>query len=147
MFFHVVGGGIWTALDLFLGMIIGPILSRLSIPARREFSAPRFMPKMLLAYAVMYGVLEFTFVYDHVPAATLAVLALMLVVMAIDVPLLFGFTVARYADTSEDRVPEVLAGQGDAKMPNAASRPDSRAADRRRESVVRRLTGGTVAGG
>jgi len=46
-FFHVVGGGIWTALDLFLGMVLGPILSRLSIPARMEFSA-RFMPKMLL---------------------------------------------------------------------------------------------------
>lgn len=146
MFFHVAGGGIWTALDLFLGMVIGPILSRLSIPARMEFSA-RFMPKMLLAYAVMYGILEFTFVYDRVSAATLAVLTLMLVVIAIDVPLLFGFTVARYAGTSEDRLPEVLVSQGDAKMPNAASRPDSRAADRRRESVVRRLTGGTVAGG
>lgn len=47
VFFHVAGGGIWTALDLFLGMVIGPILSRLSIPARTEFSA-RFMPKMLL---------------------------------------------------------------------------------------------------
>jgi hypothetical protein len=47
MFFHVVGGGIWTALDLFLGMVIGPILGRLSISARMEFSA-RFMPKMLL---------------------------------------------------------------------------------------------------
>ena len=46
-FFHVVGGGIWTALDLFLGLVIGPILGRLSIPARMEFSA-RFMPKMLL---------------------------------------------------------------------------------------------------
>jgi hypothetical protein len=46
-FFHVVGGGIWTALDLFLGLVIGPILGRMSIPARMEFSA-RFMPKMLL---------------------------------------------------------------------------------------------------
>jgi len=45
--FHVVGGGMWTALDLFLGLVLGPILGRLSIPARVEFSA-RFMPKMLL---------------------------------------------------------------------------------------------------
>jgi hypothetical protein len=52
----------------------------------------------LLAYAVMYGVLEFAFVYDHVAGSTLAVLTLMLVVFAIDVPLLFGFSVARYAD-------------------------------------------------
>ncbi len=46
-FFHVVGGGLWTALDLFLGFVIGPILGRLSIPARTEFSK-RFMPKMVL---------------------------------------------------------------------------------------------------
>lgn len=46
-FFHVVGGGLWTALDLFLGFVIGPILGRLSIPARVELTR-RLMPKMLL---------------------------------------------------------------------------------------------------
>ena len=46
-FFHVVGGGLWTGIDLFVGLIIGPILGRLSVPARIEFST-RFMPKMLL---------------------------------------------------------------------------------------------------
>ena len=46
-FFHVAGGGAWTAIDLFVGLIIGPILGSLSIPARAEFSA-KFMPKMLL---------------------------------------------------------------------------------------------------
>ncbi len=46
-FFHVAGGGLWTAIDLFVGLIVGPILGRLSIPARAEFSA-KFMPKMLL---------------------------------------------------------------------------------------------------
>jgi hypothetical protein len=46
-FYHVVGGGMWTALDLFLGLVIGPILARMSVQARMEFSA-RFMPKMLL---------------------------------------------------------------------------------------------------
>jgi hypothetical protein len=46
-FFHIVGGGLWTGIDLFVGLIIGPILGRLSIPARVEFAA-RFMPKMLL---------------------------------------------------------------------------------------------------
>jgi hypothetical protein len=46
-FFHIVGGGLWTGTDLFVGLIIGPILGRLSIPARVEF-ATRFMPKMLL---------------------------------------------------------------------------------------------------
>jgi hypothetical protein len=33
-FFHVAGGGLWTAIDLFVGLIIGPILGGLSIPAR-----------------------------------------------------------------------------------------------------------------
>ena len=46
-FFHVVGGACWTAIDLFLGFIIGPIIGRMSIPARIEFSK-RFMPKMVL---------------------------------------------------------------------------------------------------
>jgi hypothetical protein len=46
-FYHVVGGGMWTALDLFLGLVIGPIMGKMSIAARMEFSS-RFMPKMLL---------------------------------------------------------------------------------------------------
>lgn len=46
-FFHVVGGGLWTAIDLFVGFVVGPIMGGLSIPARMEFSK-RFMPKMLV---------------------------------------------------------------------------------------------------
>lgn len=46
-FFHVVAGAFWTALDLFLGFVLGPILGRLSIPARVELTT-RLMPKMLL---------------------------------------------------------------------------------------------------
>jgi hypothetical protein len=46
-FFHVVGGGLWTGIDLFVGFIVGPIIGRMSIPARIEFST-KFMPKMLL---------------------------------------------------------------------------------------------------
>src|SRR4051794_5177831 len=46
-FYHVAGGGAWTALDLFLGLILGPIIGRMSIPARIEFTK-RFMPKMVL---------------------------------------------------------------------------------------------------
>lgn len=47
VFCHVVGGGLWTGIDLFVGLVIGPILGRLSVPARAEFSA-RFMPKMVI---------------------------------------------------------------------------------------------------
>jgi hypothetical protein len=46
-FYHVVGGAMWTALDLFLGFVLGPILGRLSIPARIELTS-RLMPKMIL---------------------------------------------------------------------------------------------------
>jgi hypothetical protein len=46
-FFHVVSGALWTAIDLFVGFIVGPILGKLSIPARAEFSK-RFMPKMIV---------------------------------------------------------------------------------------------------
>jgi len=66
----------------------------------RDFAWPLFFQVAtwtLLAYAVMYGILEFTFVYDHVTGSTLVVLTLMLVVFAVDIPLLFGFSVARYA--------------------------------------------------
>lgn len=46
-FFHVAGGALWTAIDLFVGFIVGPIIGRMSVPARIEFSK-RFMPKMVL---------------------------------------------------------------------------------------------------
>ena len=46
-FFHVAGGGLWTSLDLFLGLVLGPIMGAMSVPARIEFTT-RFMPKMLL---------------------------------------------------------------------------------------------------
>jgi hypothetical protein len=46
-FFHVAAGALWTSIDLFLGLVLGPILGRLSIPARIEMTT-RLMPKMLL---------------------------------------------------------------------------------------------------
>jgi hypothetical protein len=46
-FYHIAGGALWTAIDLFVGLIVGPILGSLPIPARVAFSS-RFMPKMAL---------------------------------------------------------------------------------------------------
>jgi hypothetical protein len=89
-----------------LVLVDAALLARL-----RDFAWPVFFTVAkwtLLAYAVMYGILEFTFIYDHVPAATLTVLTLMLLVFAVDVPLLFGFTVARYAGTTEDQDHEAV---------------------------------------
>src|SRR5665213_740297 len=47
VFCHVAGGGLWTAIDLFVGLVLGPIMGRLSIPARAEF-ASKFMPAMVI---------------------------------------------------------------------------------------------------
>ncbi len=46
-FFHVVGGGLWTGVDLFMGFVIGPVMRGLPIPARVELTK-RLMPRMLL---------------------------------------------------------------------------------------------------
>jgi hypothetical protein len=47
VFLHVAFGAAWTIIDLFLGLILGPIMGRLSIPARIEFTT-RLLPKMVL---------------------------------------------------------------------------------------------------
>jgi hypothetical protein len=46
-FLHVTSGAGWTVIDLFLGLILGPIMGRMSVPARVEFTT-RLMPKMVL---------------------------------------------------------------------------------------------------
>ncbi|MGA2471684.1 MAG: hypothetical protein ABSG64_13460 [Solirubrobacteraceae bacterium] len=46
-FYHVAGGGLWTGIDLFLGLVLGPIIGSMSIPARMELSS-RLMPKLVL---------------------------------------------------------------------------------------------------
>jgi hypothetical protein len=47
VFLHVAGGAAWTVIDLFLGLVLGPIMGSMSIPSRVEFTT-RLMPKMLL---------------------------------------------------------------------------------------------------
>jgi hypothetical protein len=46
-FFHVSGGAAWTIIDLFLGLILGPIIGMMSPQARVEFTT-RLMPKMVV---------------------------------------------------------------------------------------------------
>jgi len=50
----------------------------------------------LVAYVVIGGLLEFIFVFDHTRGSMLVVLTLSLVIFALDIPILFGFSVARY---------------------------------------------------
>jgi hypothetical protein len=54
-FLHVAFGAGWTIIDLFLGLILGPILGRLSVPARVEFTT-RLMPKMVLIMPTVVAV-------------------------------------------------------------------------------------------
>jgi hypothetical protein len=46
-FLHIVFGAGWTVVDLFVGLILGPILGSLAIPARIEMTK-KLMPKMAL---------------------------------------------------------------------------------------------------
>jgi hypothetical protein len=46
-FFHVAGGAAWTIVDLFLGLVLGPIMGSMSTPARIEFTT-KLMPKMVV---------------------------------------------------------------------------------------------------
>lgn len=85
----VGAGGLLTVADLV-------VLSRI-----RPFAWGTFFLVIkwaLVAYAVIAGVLEFVFVRDHTPGATMAVLTATLVVFAVDVPTVLAFTVARFAD-------------------------------------------------
>jgi hypothetical protein len=47
MFLHVAFGAGWTIVDLFLGLVLGPIMGSMPVPARIAFTT-RLMPKMLL---------------------------------------------------------------------------------------------------
>jgi hypothetical protein len=60
----------------------------------------------LLAYLVIAGLIEYAFLQNHVKGGTLVVLTLSLAVFAIHVPALVGFTVARYADPSQESAPD-----------------------------------------
>jgi len=56
----------------------------------------------LLAYAIIAGILEFVFVFDHTPSSRLAILTTLLLMFALDVPLILAFSVARYQPLPSD---------------------------------------------
>jgi hypothetical protein len=55
VFLHVAFGAAWTILDLFLGLVLGPIMGSMPVPARIAF-VTRLMPKMLLIMPVVVTV-------------------------------------------------------------------------------------------
>ena len=84
-----------TAVSAVLALTSVVLLSRL-----QQFAWPRFFLAFrwaLLAYAISAGMIGFAFVRDHTRGAPLALVIVMLVIFAIDVPLVIAFTVARYS--------------------------------------------------
>lgn len=71
---------------------------------RRFFEIARWA---LLAYIVIAGMIEYAFLRDDISGGPLVVLTLSLVVFAVHVPVLIGFTVARY-DTSDESLDSSL---------------------------------------
>lgn len=107
----VVAGGIYLAAQLPrpapLGLPIAALVAAAAALAAalaalsraRDFAWHTFRVVggwTLAAYLVIAGMLEFVFVLDHTPGALLTILSLMLLIFALDIPLLLAFSVARY---------------------------------------------------
>jgi hypothetical protein len=109
----IVIGGIYTAAHLPRHVPQGPTITLLVVAsvllgvnvvllARIEHFAWQVFRLVagwvLVAYLVIAGMLEYVFVYDNTSGTQLVVLSLMLAVFALDIPLLLGFSVARFQD-------------------------------------------------
>jgi hypothetical protein len=114
----IVIGGIWIASHLPNHVPLGPAVALLAASAALvvvnvvsllrvpDFNWPVFwlVAKWAgLAYAITAGMLEYVFVKDGTSGGQLVVLTLSLVVYAVHVPLLIGFTVARYQPLVTER--------------------------------------------
>jgi len=86
-----------TILLAAAGMLL--LVNAVLIVRIKEFAWPVFFRVLgwaLLAYAVIAGILEYVFIYDHTPARLLALFTAMLVLFAVDVPLMLSYSVARW---------------------------------------------------
>ena len=109
----IVAGGIYLSAHLPHRVPLAPAVVLLGLSATlmaynlwsltrvRGFAWRRFGEVArwaLLAYCVTAGMIEFVFIRNHVSGAVLVVLTLSVAVYAVHVPMLIGFTVARYHD-------------------------------------------------
>ena len=112
----IVAGGIYLSAHLphhvpltpaivLLGASAVLLAGNLAALARvRGFAWSRFFEIArwaLLAYTIIAGMIEYAFLRDHVSGGVLVVLTLSLVVFAVHVPVLIGFTVARFQESAE----------------------------------------------
>jgi hypothetical protein len=113
----IVAGGIYLSAHLPEHVPLGPAVALLVLSAlllagnlfsltRVEgFAWERFFAVAkwsLLAYAVTAGLIEYAFLRDQLRGGPLVVLTLSLVIFAVHVPALIGFTVARYYDPEQE---------------------------------------------
>jgi peptidoglycan/LPS O-acetylase OafA/YrhL len=109
----IVAGGIYLSAHIPQHVPLGPavallvasallLVGNLAALARvKDFAWPRFVEIAkwsLLAYAVIAGMIEYSFLRNHLSGGPLVVLTLSLVVFAVHVPMLVGFTVARFEE-------------------------------------------------
>jgi hypothetical protein len=107
----IVAGGIYLAAHLPEHVPLAPAIALLACSALllagnllslarvENFAWGRFFEVArwaLLAYAIIAGLILYSFLQDHLSGGPLVVLTLSLVVFAVHVPVLIGFTVARY---------------------------------------------------
>jgi hypothetical protein len=120
----IVAGGIYLSAHLpkhvpltpaivLLGASVVLLAGNLAALARvQDFAWSRFFEIArwaLLAYVIIAGMIEYSFLRDHLSGGPLVVLTLSLIVFAVHVPVLIGFTVARYYETEESPAAEVPA--------------------------------------
>ena len=112
------------AVALLAGSVLLLVVNLALLARVDDFPWPRFFEVgkwALLAYAVIAGMIEYAFLRDHLRGGALVVLTLSLVVFAVHVPTLIGFTVARFDDPGDG-----LAGSarrvaaGSARLPSRA---------------------------
>jgi len=108
----IVAGGIYLSAHLPRHVPLGPAVALLAASALlllinagllsrvKDFDWARFFEVgrwSLLGYAVISGLILYAFLQDHIRGGALVVLILSLVVFSVHVPMLVGFTVARYS--------------------------------------------------
>jgi len=89
-------GGAFALLAVAAGLLLWNVISLARI---QHFAWNMFFlvgKWALLAYGIIAGMLEYVFVLDHTRGSILLVLTLMLSIFAINIPMLLGFSVARY---------------------------------------------------
>ena len=92
-----------TVPSVLMGVAAALLVANAVLLARiGEFAWPVFFRVLgwaLLAYLVIAGILEYVFVYDHTPARLLTLFSALLLLFAVDVPLMLAYSVARWQPT------------------------------------------------